>query len=82
MTRARTFPSPNIPAGGKRPSRLAAGQRRDSRLAPQALNFRTVATPKRAFSQPGAASTTSASPPAMWGGAGGGGQPPDHEALT
>jgi hypothetical protein len=55
------------------PSRLAAGQRRDKRLAPQALNFLTVTNGKRDLSAPGQRPTPSASPPPRGEGAGVGG---------
>jgi len=51
MTRAAVIHLfPNIPAGGNSPSRLRAlrAQRRDKRLARNALNLTAAATPGRA----------------------------------
>lgn len=61
MTRADHFPcsfpkySPGVWGAEhpRRPSRLAAGQRRDNRLAPQALNFPPAANGKPDLSAPG-----------------------------
>ena len=48
-TSPKAFSSANIPAGGKRPSRLAAGQRRDKKLATLqgALDSTTAPTNRR-----------------------------------
>lgn len=60
------------------PSRLAAGQRRDKRLAPQALNSITPANSKRDISAPGLTPTPSASPPPRGEGLGVGGTTPNQ----
>ena len=78
MISQQHFASPNIPALDP-PSRLAAGQRRDKRLAPQALIFLTSATPNPALYQPGMTTIPSASPPLLWGGVGGREQPQYQE---
>ena len=79
MTRAQPFIFAQISPPEARPSRLAAGQRRDKGLAPQALHFLTAAHSKRDLSMTGPTPAPSASPPPGGEGPGVGGTPLNQE---